>query len=253
MMSDHQTRGGPPLSPKWNPSRPSRPPLCFLCYIHGDFLADCPRLPVTLQREAVENRAAYERNRDSEETRSLPSGRSHLPRSRGSPAPPPSAREMWPSPMLAAHAVAEPTADKIRVPRVKSHPEMVGKLGGRQVETIVIPKSRNGKPSRQLWSSASEEPTDAVGSAHLFQSHNYKLGVSVGLTRAVLFPVRSVLDTGAGPNLVREDILPSGWDRLLIPNLLLSRITNASGRRMPAKGVITLFVQVGTLVRRVRF
>lgn len=92
-----------------------------------------------------------------------------------------------------------------------------------------------------------------MGSVHLFQSHNYKLGVSIGLTRAVLFPVRSVLDTGAGPNLVREDILPSGWDRLLIPNLPLPRITNASGKRMPVKGVITLFVQVGNLVRRVRF
>jgi hypothetical protein len=89
-----------------------------------------------------------------------------------------------------------------------------------------------------------------VGSVHLFQSHNYKLGVSVVLTRAVLFPVRSVLDTGPGPNLVREDVLPSGWDRLLIPNLPLPRITNASGKRMPLKGVITLFVKVGTLVRR---
>jgi hypothetical protein len=52
VMSDRQTRGGPPLSPKWNHSRP---PLCFLCYEHGHFLAECPRVPETLQREAVEN------------------------------------------------------------------------------------------------------------------------------------------------------------------------------------------------------
>jgi hypothetical protein len=91
-----------------------------------------------------------------------------------------------------------------------------------------------------------------VGSVHLFQSRNYKLGVSVGLTRAVMFPVRTVLDTGAGRNLVRDDILPSGWDRLLIPNIPLPWITNASGKRMPVKWVITLFVQVGKLVRRVR-
>jgi hypothetical protein len=116
-----------------------------------------------------------------------------------------------------------------------------------------IPNSRNGKPSRQSRSSGSAEPADVVGSVHLFQSHNYKLGVSIGLTRAVLFPVRSVLDTGAGPNLVREDVLPSGWDCSLIPNQPLPQITNASGKRMPVKGVIILILQVGNLVRRVRF
>jgi hypothetical protein len=62
VVSDQPPRGGPPHSPKWVPSRP---PLCFLCNVHGHFLAECPRLPVTLQREAAENRAAYELNRDS--------------------------------------------------------------------------------------------------------------------------------------------------------------------------------------------
>jgi hypothetical protein len=109
VTSDHQTRSGPTLSPKWNPSRP---PLCFLCYVHGHFLAECPRLPETLQREAVENRAAYERNRNPEGTRSLPPRRPQPPRSHNQPVPPPSAREVWPSPTLAAHAVAEPIAEE---------------------------------------------------------------------------------------------------------------------------------------------
>jgi hypothetical protein len=50
-----------------NPPRTgvSKPLLCFLCYEVGHFLADCPRLPSTLQREAAENNAAYQRSQDA--------------------------------------------------------------------------------------------------------------------------------------------------------------------------------------------
>ena len=65
--------------------------------------------------------------------------------------------------------------------------------------------------------------------------------------------MRAVLDTGAGPNLVREDILPKDWDRWRVPNIPLPRITNASGKKILAKGVIVLYVQLGTTVHRVRF
>jgi hypothetical protein len=33
--------------------------LCLLCYTQGHILADCPRLPTSLQREAKENREAW--------------------------------------------------------------------------------------------------------------------------------------------------------------------------------------------------
>jgi hypothetical protein len=65
--------------------------------------------------------------------------------------------------------------------------------------------------------------------------------------------VRAVLDTGAGPNFVRDDALPPGWERILIPRQTLPRVINSSGRRMPVKGVAQLLVRVGDLVRRVRF
>jgi hypothetical protein len=90
-------------------------------------------------------------------------------------------------------------------------------------------------------------------SVHLFQSRNYKLYCSFGVSKAVLFPVRAVLDTGAGPNLVREDILPKDWERWRVPNIPLPRITNASGKQILAKGVIVLYVHLGTTVHRVRF
>jgi hypothetical protein len=87
----------------------------------------------------------------------------------------------------------------------------------------------------------------------LFQSQNYKVCVSLGLTTACLIPVRAVLDTGAGPNLVRADALPTGLERLFIPGQVLPRVSNASGRRMPFKGVVPLVLRVGDLGRRVRF
>jgi hypothetical protein len=38
-----------------------------------------------------------------------------------------------------------------------------------------------------------------------------------------------------------------------VPNIPLPRITNASGKQILAKGVIVLYVQLGTTVHRVRF
>jgi Retroviral aspartyl protease len=72
--------------------------------------------------------------------------------------------------------------------------------------------------------------------------------ISIGVSAAVLYPAQAVLDTGAGINLVREDVLPTGWEKMLLPNVTLPRITNASGRRMPSRGVIILHVQVGDLL-----
>jgi hypothetical protein len=92
-----------------------------------------------------------------------------------------------------------------------------------------------------------------VETVALLKSRNYKFCVSVGLTRNVLHPIMAVLDTGAGPNLIREDLLPKNWEFYRIPGLPFPQITNASGRRIPARGFVQLQVQVGGLVRRVRF
>jgi hypothetical protein len=69
----------------------SKPPLCFLCYEVGHFLADCPRLPSTLQREAAENRAAYQRAQEAAKIRHTPTAADRSPRSGdlSPPLPPP--------------------------------------------------------------------------------------------------------------------------------------------------------------------
>jgi hypothetical protein len=87
----------------------------------------------------------------------------------------------------------------------------------------------------------------------LFKSHNYKVCVYIGASATVLYPLQAVLYTGAGINLVPDDVLPAHWENMLLPDAAQPRITNASGRRMPARGVLILYVQVGNLLKRVRF
>jgi Retroviral aspartyl protease len=66
-------------------------------------------------------------------------------------------------------------------------------------------------------------------------------------------PVYAILDTGAGPNLVREDVLPEDWLRYRIAGDPTYQVVGASGRTIPQRGVITLWVQLGRLRAQARF
>jgi hypothetical protein len=115
---------------------------------------------------------------------------------------------------------------------------------GRQLETIAHPTIEVGK-HHPASTSPSREVAATVASVPHFKSLNYKLCVSLGVSSTVLSPVRAVFDTGAGPNIVRDDILPKGWERILIPSQPLPRNANASGKRMPVRKVVLLHLQVG--------
>jgi hypothetical protein len=65
--------------------------------------------------------------------------------------------------------------------------------------------------------------------------------------------VIAVLDTGAGPNLIREDVLPPNWETWRLCGVPIPKVMNASGRLLQSKGLIVLIVQVGHLRTRVRF
>jgi hypothetical protein len=82
------------------------------------------------------------------------------------------------------------------------------------------------------------------------KSRNYKFTVSVGVSHSVLVPVLAVLDTGAGPNIIHEDVLSPNWETLRLRGVPIPKVMNASGN---SKGVIVLIVQAGHLRTRVRF
>jgi hypothetical protein len=84
-------------------------------------------------------------------------------------------------------------------------------------------------------------------------TRNYKVSATVGVTTAVSSPVRAILDTGAGPNLVREEVLPEDWERHRIPGEPECHIVGAGGRRLQQRGVVQLYTQVGRLRTRMKF
>jgi hypothetical protein len=77
------------------------------------------------------------------------------------------------------------------------------------IRDYCFPPLEVGKPETNPLRQPSH--SEMVATVTLFQSRNYKLHVSGGVSRAVLAPVKAMFDTGAGPNLVREGILPKCW------------------------------------------
>jgi Retroviral aspartyl protease len=69
----------------------------------------------------------------------------------------------------------------------------------------------------------------------------------------VATPVYAILDTGAGPDLVREDVLPEKWTRYRTMEEPSFQVVGASGRPLPQRGVLTLCVQLGQLKVHAKF
>jgi Retroviral aspartyl protease len=87
----------------------------------------------------------------------------------------------------------------------------------------------------------------------LLASRNCKVSATVGVSTVVANPVYDILDTGAGPNLVREDVLPEDWTRYHTTEEPSFQVVGASGRPLPQRGVLTLCVQLGQLKARSKF
>ena len=67
----------------------------------------------------------------------------------------------------------------------------------------------------------------------LMVSRNYKVSATVGVSTVVATPVFAILDTGAGPNLVREDVLPEDWLRYRVAGDTTYQVIGAGGRSLP--------------------
>ena len=67
-----------------------------------------------------------------------------------------------------------------------------------------------------------------------------------------MFPIRGVPDTGAGPNIIRERILPPDW-REHAAKKPIPRVTDASKNAMVLRGVVMLYVRIGNMTTRTHF
>jgi hypothetical protein len=79
------------------------------------------------------------------------------------------------------------------------------------------------------------------------KSRNYKVSAAVGVSTAVLSPVRAILDPGAGPNLVRASVLPDDRERYRVLGEPTLNTVCAGGRRLRQKGTITMIVEIDRL------
>lgn len=80
----------------------------------------------------------------------------------------------------------------------------------------------------------------------MVRKENYKIAVGVGKSYAVMYPIRTVVNTGAGPNLSHERLVRPEL-RILVGSQSTPHITDASKTRMKRIGQIILSVPVGGL------
>jgi hypothetical protein len=74
-----------------------------------------------------------------------------------------------------------------------------------------------------------------------------------GVSTAAAVPVYAILDTGAGPNFVREDVLPEELLRYRVAGDTTYQVIGANGRSLPQRVVVTLWVQLGRFRAQARF
>ena len=67
-----------------------------------------------------------------------------------------------------------------------------------------------------------------------------------------MFPIKGVLDTGAGPNIVHEKLLPPAWKENAV-NRNLPRVTDASKNAMALSGMVSLHVRLGNFSTQALF
>ena len=83
----------------------------------------------------------------------------------------------------------------------------------------------------------------------VLRKENYKIDLSVGCRPSVMFPIRGVLDTGAGAEIIHERLLPPNW-RENAAKRLTRRVTDASRNAMALSVVVFLHVQIGDMTTR---
>ena len=86
----------------------------------------------------------------------------------------------------------------------------------------------------------------------LMRRENYKVIIEYGTSSQTLHTSAAVLDTGAGPNCIREDAVPEDAVALIRdePNY---RVFDANGNPLSLRGVVTLRVRAGSRLVKTDF
>lgn len=96
----------------------------------------------------------------------------------------------------------------------------------------------------------SENRADPICAISAF---NYKVNAKVGASRSAMSYLLSVLDTGAGPSLIRENYCPAEALKKLRIDREVINLTSATNHRMDFLGIVTLWVTIGTYTAKTPF
>jgi len=94
------------------------------------------------------------------------------------------------------------------------------------------------------------DPPTGSGEVLLVSLHNYRVVALLGLEKLSLVTVGVVVDTGAGPNLVRRSALAPCWLRQKVPSNKDEqvRLRGANNARLRTRGTATLCLQTGARI-----
>ena len=102
-----------------------------------------------------------------------------------------------------------------------------------------------GIPPKRTYESYIEDPV------FYLSPYNYKVNASVGTSRRSLKCFLSIFDTGAGPNIVRKDILSADDLSNLDKSRHIANLSSASKHPLDVLGIIYLYVDInGYCVRQ---
>ena len=87
----------------------------------------------------------------------------------------------------------------------------------------------------------------------VLKTDHYKAISLIGISRMPMHTVDAVVDTRAGPNLVRESQLPPDWRRYASGETDMPPIRDTNNRMMKIEGIVRLHVDVEGLKTCLRF
>lgn len=84
-----------------------------------------------------------------------------------------------------------------------------------------------------------KRPPSFSGTTLVLMKHNFEIDVEVQLEANKPNPTRTIVDTGAGPSIVREDSLPASWGAHATRAPKSNKVCDASGRLLNARGRVS--------------
>ena len=108
-------------------------------------------------------------------------------------------------------------------------------------------------PARCPWRRGRYRPL-FKGTLLLLQKENFEIGESYQLAPwQTPIPRRPVVDTRAGPSVIRADISPEGWTEYASRAPPRTRVSEASGQLLKVNAEVSLTIQVGGTAMKYEF